>query len=213
MLGGTFDDQSIQTEHLLARDRNPRSASRALFLYGMETACDPVIGEGVRRHPVLWSCVGSVLLAAVLGLTLGKVFRDEEAHLASHLTLAVPAWLLFASSLRLWPPPRTDRYSRIARYGLLIAIAASATGASLEAVGAIGFEDMLGIPVLAGFHPVGVAIGGAGMALALSAVGVNLIVWGAARAGKLKAVWMPYAMAVAGVGGLAFILGALVFGY
>lgn len=72
---------------------------------------------------------------------------------------------------------------------------------------------MLGIPVLAGFHPVGAAIGGAGVALALSAVGVNLLVWGAARAGKLNAAWMPYAMGLAGFGGIAFILGAFVFGY
>lgn len=172
-----------------------------------------MIRDGLRRHPVLWSSAGSLLLAAMLGLTLGNVVRDEQAHLAIHLTLAVPAWLLLASALRFWPHPRTDRYSRIARYGLLIAIAVLATGASLEAVGAIGFEEMLGIPILAAFHPVGAVIGGAGMALALSAVGVNVLVWGAARAGKLTAEWMPYAIGLAAVGGIAFIVGAFVFGY
>ncbi len=170
-------------------------------------------GERVRRHPVLWSSLGSLLLVAMLGLTLGKVFRDENAHLATHLTLAVPAWILLVSGLRFWPPPRADRYSHIARNGLLIAIAFLATGSSLEALGAIGEEEMLGIPLLAGFHPVGVVIGAAGLASAFSAVGVNLLVWGAARAGKLKAGWMPYAMGVAGFGGIAFILGAFVFGY
>lgn len=173
----------------------------------------PVIRDGLQRHPVLWSSVGSLLLAAMLGLTLSNVFRDEQAHLAAHLTVGVPAWLLVASGLRFWPHPRPDRYSRIARHGLLIAIAVLATGSSFEAVGAIGYEEMLGIPLLAGFHPVGVVIGAAGVASAFSAVGVNLLVWGAARAGMLTAAWMPYAMGLAGFGGIAFILGAFVFGY
>ncbi len=172
-----------------------------------------MIRDGIRGHPVLWSFVGAVLLAAMLGLTLGNAFGDEEAHLIAHLTLGVPAWLLLAAGLRFWPPPRADRYSRIARHGLLIAIAVMATGSSLEAVGAIGDEEMLGIPLLAGFHPVGVVVGAAGLALALSAVLVNLLVWGAARAGKLKAGWLPYTMGLAGFGGIAFILGAFVFGY
>ncbi len=172
-----------------------------------------MIRDGIRGHPVFWSVVGALLLAVLLGLTLGNVFRDEEAHLASHLTVGVPAWLLLTAGLRFWPPPRTDPYSRIARHGLLIAIAVLATGSSLEAVGAIGDEELLGLAFLASFHPVGVVIGAAGLALAFSAVGVNLLVWGAARAGKLKAGWMPYAMGLAGFGGIAFILGAFVFGY
>lgn len=56
-------------------------------------------------------------------------------------------------------------------------------------------------------------IGAAGLAFGFSAVGVNLLVWAAVRAGKLEAVWMPYAMGVASFGGIAFILGAFVFGY
>lgn len=142
---------------------------------------------------------------------MGNVFRDEDAHLAAHLTMGVPAWLLLAAGLRFWPSPRTDRYSGIARHGLLIAIGVLASGSSLEAVGALG--EMLAIPFLAGFHPVGVAIGAAGLALAFSAIGVNLLVWVAARTGKLDAVWMPHAMGLAGFGGIAFILGAFVFGY
>lgn len=171
------------------------------------------IGERLQRHPVLWSSVGALLLAVMLGLTLGNVFRDENAHLASHLTVGVPAWLLLAAGLRFWPQPRSDRYSRIARHGLLIAIAVLATGSSLEAVGAIGYEEMLGIPFLEGFHPVGVAFGAAGLALAFSAVGVNLLVWGAARAGMLTTAWMPYAMGLAAFGGIAFIFGGFLFGY
>lgn len=172
-----------------------------------------MIVDRLRRHPVLWSFVGAFLLAAVLGLMLGSVFVDEKAHLAAHLTLGVPAWLLLGSGLRFWPHLRADRYSRIARHGLLIAIAVLAAGSSFEAIGAIGYEEMLGIPLLAGFHPVGVVIGAAGVALALSALGVNLLVWGTARAGKIEAVWMPYAMGLFGFGGIAFVLGAFVFGY
>lgn len=172
-----------------------------------------MIRDGLRGHSILWSFAGALLLAAMLGLTLGNAFGDEEAHLIAHLTLGVPAWFLLAAGLRFWPNPRTDRYSRIARHGLLIAIALLAMGSSVEAVGAIGDEEMLGISLLAGFHPVGVVIGAAGIALALSAVGANLLVWGTARAGKLEAVWMPYAMGLIGFGGMAFILGAFVFGY
>lgn len=95
----------------------------------------------------------------------------------------------------------------------MIAIAVSATGSSVEAAGAIGYEETFGMSSLAGLHPVGVVIGAAGMAFALSAVGVNLLVWGAARAGKLQAAWMPYAMGLVGLGGIAFLLGAFVFGY
>lgn len=172
-----------------------------------------MIIDGLRRHPVLWSFGGSLLFAIVLGLTMGKLFGEEEAHLAAHLTLGVPAWLLLISGLRLWPSPRTDSCSRIARYGLLIAIGLVAMGASLEAIGAIGSEEMLGVSLLAGFHPVGVVIGAIGVASTLSAVGVNLLVWATARAGKLKATWMPYAMGVFGLGGMAFVLGAFVFGH
>lgn len=172
-----------------------------------------MIGDGLRRHPVLWSFVGSLILAAMLGLTLGNVFRDDEAHLAGHLTLGVPAWLLFATLLRFWPRPHADRYSRIGRYGFLAAIAVLATGASFEAVGAVGYDEMLGSPLLAGFHPLGVVIGAVGIALTFSAVGVNLLVWGAARGGKLDAVWLPYATGVVGFGGVAFILGGFVFDY
>lgn len=165
------------------------------------------------RHPVFWSYVGAFGLAALLGLTLGNVFRDEGAHLSSHLTLGVPAWLLFASGLRFWPRPRTDRYSRTVRHGLLIAIAVLATGASFEAVGALGSEEMVGIAWLSGFHPAGAVIGAAGIALALSAVGLNILVWSIARAGKLQAAWMPYAMGLVGFAGIAFIIGAFVFDY
>lgn len=149
--------------------RDTKHADSRVRLHGVgfpETVRDQVIREGLRRHPAPWSSVGSLLLAAMLGFTLGNVFQDEKAYLAAHLTVGVPAWLLLASGLRFWPQPRTDRYSRIARHGLLIAIAVLATGSSFEAVGAIGYEEMLGIPLLAGFHPVGVVIGAAGLALA-----------------------------------------------
>lgn len=94
-----------------------------------------VAGQWVGRHAVLLSLLGSLLLAAMLGLTLGNVFRDEKAHLATHLAVAVPAWLLLLSGLRFWPPSRTDRYSRIARHGLLIAIAVLAAGSPLKLSG------------------------------------------------------------------------------
>lgn len=172
-----------------------------------------MIRKWLLSHPILWSFVGAVLLAAMLGLTLGNAFGDEAAHLISHLSLGLPAWLLLVVGLRYWPAPHADRYCRVARYGISIAIALLAIGASLEAVGAIGDEEMLGISSLAGFHPVGVVIGAAGVAVALSAVGVNILVWATARTGKLDAAWMPYAMGLVSFGGMAFILGAVVFGY
>jgi hypothetical protein len=140
--------------------------------------------EVLRRLPALWSTVGVVALLVALMAVGSYVAPDRPGwagHLMSHVAGGLPIVLLLTAGLRWWPPPRTVRPGRLARWTVLGGLGILATGQVVEAVAA-----PLEYPHSGSLHTTGGLLTGLGLLVLV--LGASLAMVAAIRDGALP-VW------------------------
>ncbi len=87
------------------------------------------------------SMIGAVV-AAIAAVAVGTrlPLSEEGRHAVTHLGPGVPALLLGVTTRRVWPRPRPERGTRIARSVLVAGLVIFGVGQVIEAVGAFGVQ-------------------------------------------------------------------------
>jgi hypothetical protein len=169
----------------------------------------------MRRHPVASSVVVCVVLAAAL-ITVAFVLplRGNVDHAAGHLSLAVPVLLLLVWALLRWPPAGAELAARIARGTLLAGLAIAGVGLVIEAVGAFGYADEFAeANQLSVLHDIGVAVWPVGLLALMAGSVMSGGVEFARRRGAAGSRIVAGSVLLALVAVVAFIAGAIIFGY
>jgi hypothetical protein len=168
------------------------------------------------RNPVVSSIVvTTVLAAALLALALLLPLEGNVDHAIGHLSLAIPVLLFLAAVVFTWPPLGVGRPARWVRIVLLVALAMFGGGLVLEALGAFGYsEDPLGeANDLAVLHDIGVSVSSSGFILTVAAGILTVAVTIAARRGAGQSGLLAAAVVLVVLVVVAFLIGALIFGY
>jgi apolipoprotein N-acyltransferase len=160
----------------------------------------PTPPSRLRRWSPVWTSLAAVGLFVVALVAITSVALDDQVfYFARDLSAAIPALLLVAAALWLWPRPRS-RLGRLARTVVLVGLALFGLGDALEAIGIWGWSwNGAGRYVvtdqgLAQTHDLG-RLGGVLGELAL-VVGVLLAMASAVpRRGRIDHGWRPVASA------------------
>lgn len=168
----------------------------------------------VKRFVVLWTSVAAIVVAAGGVLVVGRLgLGDRGEHAASHILVALPAMLLMAAALKVWPPPHPATASRSARRALVAGLLILTIGNALEAVGAYGYEGNTEVSSLARAHAMAIPIGVVGVLLTAFGAVASILTNLAARYGGRDERWLRYAIGVGVAAAALFVLGGLIFGY
>lgn len=170
----------------------------------------------IRRHPVAVGVIVCVGLATVLiPVAFALPLQGNVEHAVGHLSLAVPILLLLVWALLLWPATGPEVAARLARGTVLLGLAIAGLGLVTEAIGAFGYpadqtSEANGLTV---FHGVGVTMWPVGFVALMAGTILSSGVWLARRRGVAGSRIVTAAAAVALVAMVAFVAGALIFGY
>jgi hypothetical protein len=103
----------------------------------MEAPAEPSL---LRRWSPLWTSLAAVALFTAAVAAITSIALDEQVfHFALYMSAAVPALLLVAAAVWLWPRP-SSQLGRVARVGILAGLALFGLGNALEAVGVWGWS-------------------------------------------------------------------------
>ena len=168
----------------------------------------------LHEHPIVGGVAGAVILAAVLvALWLALPLSGRSEHAVSHLALGVPVALLVVLAVKTWPAPVSGLPASLARKLLLVGLAFLGGGQLIEAIGAFGYDDYDVRNGLAVFHEMGVLIGPLGIVLTMAGAIASFGVALAARRGAAGSHYVSAAVVLAAVAAVAFVVGAVIFGY
>jgi hypothetical protein len=100
----------------------------------------PTPPSQLRRWSPLWTSLAaiSLFIVALLGIT-SVALDDQVFYFARDLSVAIPALLLVAAAVWLWPRP-FSRLGRLARAVVLVGLALLGLGYGLEAIGSWGWN-------------------------------------------------------------------------
>jgi hypothetical protein len=100
----------------------------------------PTPPSRLRRWSPVWTSLAAVGLFVVALVAITSVALDDQVfYFARDLSAAIPALLLVAAALWLWPRPRS-RLGRLARTVVLVGLALFGLGDALEAIGIWGWS-------------------------------------------------------------------------
>ena len=162
------------------------------------------------RRTVFVSVAVAVAAGVIFALGVSALeLEDPWAHALGHLSGAIPAALLLAAILFTWPPPGTERISKVARSVLIGGLAVLCVGWVTEALGAFGDRTS----VLATGHDAGVVVGALGLLVTLLGGALSMGAAALNRLGLTDSRWVKV-MVWSGAALVAlFLLGGLIFGY
>ncbi|MGI8874140.1 MAG: hypothetical protein ACR2KP_07410 [Egibacteraceae bacterium] len=158
------------------------------------------------------SMIGAVV-AAIAAVAVGTrlPLSEEGRHAVTHLGPGVPALLLGVTTRRVWPRPRPERGTRIARSVLVAGLVIFGVGQVIEAVGAFGYSGYERTNVLAALHDGGVFVGLLGVLGSLAGVALSAFTAVATRLGRRPSGGVVLAAAVAVV--VLYVTAGIVFGF
>jgi hypothetical protein len=100
----------------------------------------PTPPSQLRRWSPLWTSLAAAGLFIVALVAITSVALDDQVfNFARDLSAAIPALLLVAAAVWLWPRPRS-RLGRLARTVVLVGLALFGLGYALEAIGIWGWS-------------------------------------------------------------------------
>jgi hypothetical protein len=100
----------------------------------------PTQSSQLRRWSPLWTSLAAVGLFVVALVCITSIaLSDQVFYFARYLSVAVPALLLVAAGIWLWPRP-SNRLGKVARIVILAGLALFALGNAVEAIGVWGWS-------------------------------------------------------------------------